>query len=78
VSCLCNNLLARSANGKRSYNQGCNQIDVIYVSPLLKEFEYELKEIDEGICGADHRAMILAIPTQALGIGAASHQRPAA
>jgi len=33
----------------------CNQINVIYVSSLLKEFEYELKEIDEGICGADHR-----------------------
>ncbi len=44
-----------NSNREASYNQGgCNQIDAIYVSPLLKEFEYELKEIDEGICGADH------------------------
>jgi len=45
---------------------------------LLKEFKYELKKIDEGICGADHRAMILVIPTQALGIGGVSHQCPVA
>jgi len=41
---------------------------------LPKEFEYKLKEIDEGICGADQRAMLLVIPIQALGIGPSSHQ----
>jgi len=36
---------------------------------LLKEFEYELKEINEVICGTNHRAMLLVVPIQALGNG---------
>jgi len=44
-----------------SYNWGSNQIDAIYVLLLLKEFDFELWDIDDGICGTDHRAMILEI-----------------
>jgi len=35
---------------------------------LLKDFKYELKEIDEGICVADHRAMLFVIPTKPWGL----------
>jgi len=52
-----------------TYNRGTLQVDNIYVSPLLWQLEFEVLPITEGVCGADHKALIFQIPWQALGIG---------
>jgi len=54
---------------ENTYNRGSLQVDNIYVSLLLRQFEFEVLLITEGVCGADHKALIFQIPRQALGIG---------
>jgi len=50
-------------------------VDNIYVSPLLRQFEYKIIPITEGVYGANHKAVIFQIPRQALGIDQLPQQR---
>jgi len=58
-----------------TYNRGSLQVDNIYVLPLLREFEFEIIPITEGVCGADHKAVIFQIPREALGIDQLPQQK---
>jgi len=60
---------------ENTYNRGSLQVDNIYVSPLLRQFEFEVIPTTEGVCGADHKALIFQIPRQALGIGQLPQQK---
>jgi len=50
-------------------------VDNIYVSPLLQQFEFKIIPITEGVCRADHKALIFQISQQALGIDQLPQQK---
>jgi len=60
---------------ENTYNRGSLQVDNIYISPLLRQFEFEVLPITDGVCGADYKALIFQIPRQALGIGQLPQQK---
>jgi len=60
---------------ENTYNRGSLQVDNIYVLPLLRQFEFEVLLTTEGVCGADHKALIFQIPRKALGIGQLPQQK---
>jgi len=55
--------------GEATYNRGSLQVDNIYVSSTLQHLEYTMVPIDEGVSGADHKALLLQIPKTEMGIG---------
>jgi len=44
-------------------------VDTLYVSPQLRSLEFDVIPISEGICGADHKALLIRIPKSILGMG---------
>jgi len=49
-----------------TYNR---QVDTLYVSPQLGSLEFEVIPISEGICGMDHKALLIRVPKSILGMG---------
>jgi len=50
-------------------NHGSLQVNAIYVLPNLQDLEFKVIPIMEGICGVDHKVLVLGIPKQVLAIG---------
>jgi len=51
-----------------SYNWASTQIDAMYVFPLLKDLDFVIGKIDEGIFSAKHKAIAIEVPHTALGM----------